>query len=233
VNAARLFRSDRAPNLLLGEGVDVPEGTYLGANVVIHAGTRLEPGCHIEHGAVIGKLSRINAGSRSLDPVARPTVLGAGTIVGCYAVLCSGVATGEGAFFGDHVLVREGACIGARACIGHSATIGLGVVIGDDTRLQGYCGIAANVVIEEGCFLGPNVTVLTGMSMHPNDDGSPGPAVIRRHCRIGTGATIMPGVEVGEGATVGASSVVTRNVAAGTLVVGSPAGVGKMLKMRD
>jgi acetyltransferase-like isoleucine patch superfamily enzyme len=57
--------------------------------------------------------------------------------------------------------------------------------------------------------------------------------MIRRHCRIGTGATIMPGVEVGEGATVGASSVVTRNVAAGTLVVGSPARIGKMLKMRD
>ncbi|MDQ3936725.1 MAG: N-acetyltransferase, partial [Actinomycetota bacterium] len=47
--------------------------------------------------------------------------------------------------------------------------------------------------------------------------------VLRRGCRIGGGAVLLPGVEVGEDAFVGAGAVVTRDVAAGALVVGVPA----------
>jgi acetyltransferase-like isoleucine patch superfamily enzyme len=218
-----LLPSDLAPYLLLGPGVEIPAGTYIGAHVVIHAGTTLGPGCHIEHGAVIGKTGRVNAGSSNPSAQGSPTVIGAGTIIGCHAVICSGASTGEGAFIGDHVLVRERARIGAGASIGHAGTVGLGAVIGDRTRLQGYCGIAAKVVIEEDCFIGPYVAVLAGMTMRPGDDHSPGPATIRQGCKIGSAVQILPGVEIGAGATVGAASVVTRNVAAGSLVRGAPA----------
>ena len=55
------------------------------------------------------------------------------------------------------------------------------------------------------------------------------PVVLKRNCWIGAGATILPGVTVGENAVVGAGSVVTRDVEANTVIVGNPARVVKTL----
>jgi UDP-2-acetamido-3-amino-2,3-dideoxy-glucuronate N-acetyltransferase len=79
-------------------------------------------------------------------------------------------------------------------------------------------------VIEEDCFLGPGVNVLTGRTM-----GSPPRAsrpVLRRGCQIGAGAKILPGVEIGEEAVVGAGAVVLGDVAPGARVRGVPAREG-------
>ena len=56
------------------------------------------------------------------------------------------------------------------------------------------------------------------------------PIILRRGCQIGMGSIIMPGVEIGEGAIIGARSVVTHNVPAWAIAVGSPAKVIKELK---
>jgi UDP-2-acetamido-3-amino-2,3-dideoxy-glucuronate N-acetyltransferase len=221
----RLESSDRAPYLLIGPGVEIPDGVYLGAHVVLHEGTRLGRDCHIEHGAVIGRASKVNAGSSSPPAKVALTIIGPGTIIGCYSVVCAGAVTGENAFIGDHSLVRERARIGAGASIGHAGTVGRDAVIGNATRLQGYCALATGIVIEENCLIGPHVVVLAGTLMRPNDDRSPGPAIIRRGSRIGSAAQIMSGVEIGAGAIVGAAAVVTRDVPAGSLVRGSPARV--------
>lgn len=90
-------------------------------------------------------------------------------------------------------------------------------------RTQGYCALASGVVIEDDAFLGPAVSVLAGLTMRPGSDGSPGPAILRRGCRIGAGAQILSGVVVGVGTVVGAGAVVSRNVAPGVLVRGVPA----------
>lgn len=225
MSTSRLDPSDRAPYLLVGPGVEIPDSAYLGAQVVLHEGTRLGRGCHIEHGAVVGRTSKVNAGSSSPPAMAASTVIGAGTIIGCYSVVCAGAITGENAFIGDHTLVREGARIGAGASIGHAGTVGRDAVIGNATRLQGYCALATGIIIEEDCLIGPHVVVLAGTLMRPNDDRSPGPAIIRRGSRIGSAAQIMSGVTIGAGAIVGAAAVVTRDVPAGSLVRGSPARV--------
>ena len=56
-----------------------------------------------------------------------------------------------------------------------------------------------------------------------------GGAVVRRLARIGANATILPGVEIGEGALVGAGSVVARDVPPGAVVAGNPARVIKQV----
>jgi len=219
-------RSDRAPNLWLADDVVVPDDAYLGVNVVLHAGVRLGAGCHVEDGAVLGKLTRPGTGSASPLAPAAPTVLGDRTVVGTHAVVCAGATTGKDVFLGDHSLTREGAVLGAGASIGHAGTVGRDARIGERVRTQGYAALAAGIVIEDDVFLGPLVSVLAGLTMRRSED--PGsdvsrPAILRRACHIGAGAQILPGVEIGEHAVVGANAVVVEDVPARTRVRGVPA----------
>ena len=82
--------SDRAPNLWVADDVVVPDDAYVGVNVVLHAGVRLGAGCHVEDGAVLGKLTRPGAAPPARWRRPAPTVLGDGTVVGTYAVVCAG-----------------------------------------------------------------------------------------------------------------------------------------------
>lgn len=221
--SARLHLSDRAPNLWVAEGVVLPDDVHLGVNVVVHAGVSLGPGCHVEDGAVLGKLTRPGRGSTSPEVLPAPTLLGPGTVVGTHAVVCAGATTGEDVFVGDHALVREGAVLGLGASIGHAGTVGRDARIGARVRTQGYAALAAGIVIEDDAFLGPLVAVLAGLTMHAGEAVVGGPAVLRRGCHLGSGVHVLPGVEVGAEAVVGAGSVVTRDVPPGARVRGVPA----------
>ena len=106
-HAVTLRQSDRAPNLWVADGVELPDDVHLGVNVVIHAGVVLGRECHVEDGVVLGKVARPNRGSKSPTPEALPTVIGAGTAVSAYTVVNAGVTLGEDVFLGDHMLVRE------------------------------------------------------------------------------------------------------------------------------
>ena len=100
--------------------------------------------------------------------------------------------------------------------------------IGDRVRIHSGCFLEM-VTIEDDVFVGPNV-VFTD-DPHPMDcpryKECKGGAVVRRLARIGANATILPGVEIGEGALVGAGSVVVDDVPPGMVVVGNPARVVK------
>ena len=75
-------------------------------------------------------------------------------------------------------------------------------------------------------FIGPGVTTTNDHTMdrHRREMALRGP-VLRRGCRVGGGATLTPGVEIGEEAFVAAGAVVTRDVAPRTVVMGVPARV--------
>jgi acetyltransferase-like isoleucine patch superfamily enzyme len=110
--------------------------------------------------------------------------------------------------------------------------------IGENTRVWQYCVILESAVIGNGCnicshvfieddvFIGPNVTFCN--DRHPKS-GNKGfvleRVIIRRGVVIGANATILPGVEIGRDAVVGAGSVVTKSVPGGVTVIGNPARV--------
>jgi UDP-2-acetamido-3-amino-2,3-dideoxy-glucuronate N-acetyltransferase len=217
--------SPLAPGLMLGEDVRVGEGVSFGTHVVIHDGVIVGDGCTIEDGAVLGKPPRLGPNSRTPSPEAARLVLAERAVVCSHAVVCFGARIGVGAIIGDHAFVREGAEIGAGSVVGEGGAIGRGVRIGAGVRLQNKVGIAHGSVVEDDAFFGPLAVALNDPTIGRREaTGTPIQGVIvRRASRVGASVVLMPGVELGEECVVGAGSVVTRSVAARTVVRGSPA----------
>ena len=227
-----LVASDRGPGLLLGPGVELPEDVLLGGHVVIYGGTRIEPGCRIQDGAVIGKRRLVSPTARSAAGAAESeTVLERGAAAGCKAVIVAGARLGPGAVAGDHTLIRERVVLDAGAVVGSGSGIGPGCRIGAGSRLMPHALLALDTVVEEGVFCGPRLIVTNDPAMGRQGAGVVHPVTtLRRGCRIAANVTLLPGVEIGEDALVGAGSVVTRSVPPRTVVVGSPARVVRELR---
>jgi UDP-2-acetamido-3-amino-2,3-dideoxy-glucuronate N-acetyltransferase len=199
----------------------VADGCEAGPGAWIAPGTVIGPGCVIEANAVLGKVPRL-AGrpQRELAPLE----LGANVTICAGAVVYAGTRIGDGAIVGDQAQVRERAVIGARTVIGRGAGIDNDVTIGARVSIQSQVYVTAFSTVEDDVFVGP-------CAMTTNDDtmGRHGPelplrgATLRRACRIGGGAVLTPGVEIGEEAFVAAGAVVTRDVPARAVVMGVPA----------
>jgi acetyltransferase-like isoleucine patch superfamily enzyme len=216
--------SDLAPGLLLGPGVEMGVDARIGGNVVIHGGTRIGNRVLIQDGAVVGKgfrLGELSSAPRDDVPAA---VLGDDSSVLAGAVVFAGAQLGEGAIAGDQSNVRERAVIGAGSVIGRGSAVDNDVRIGDRVRVQSNCYITADTEIEDDVFVGPGVITTNDhtMARHAPDAPVPGPK-LRRACRIGGGAVLCPGVEIGEEAFVAAGAVVVGDVAGRAVVMGVPA----------
>jgi UDP-2-acetamido-3-amino-2,3-dideoxy-glucuronate N-acetyltransferase len=216
--------SDLAPGLLLGDAVELAEGVAFGAHVVIHAGVRVGANAIVQDCAVIGKQPHL--GRRSTAPRDKPsaTTFGGGAAILTAAIVFAGARIGAGAIIGDQSQVRERTEIGADAVIGRGVGIDNDVVVGERARIQTGCYLTAELVIEDDVFLGPGVITTNDntMARQPRDHPLQAPT-LRRGCRIGAGAVLCPGVEIGQEAYVAAGAVVTSDVAAGAVVMGVPA----------
>ncbi len=128
--------------------------------------------------------------------------------------------------------IRTGASIGAESVIGRGAYIGAGVLVGPRTKIQNYALVYEPAMVEEGVFIGPGA-ILTNdrnpRAIRPDgalkgvEDWEAVGVTVRRGASIGAGAICIAPVEIGSWALVGAGAVVTEDVAAYALVVGSPA----------
>jgi len=216
--------SDRAPGLVLGADVRLGEGVRLGAHVVIHAGTVVGAGAEIQDHAVLGKPPALARHSTARREPAGPLVLGAGVVVCAGAVVLAGADVGAGAILGDQSFVRERSRIGERTVVGRGSCVDNDVVVGADVRVQSGVYLTAHSEVEDDVFIGPGVCTTNDdtMARHSPEYALRG-ARLRRACRIGGGAVLCPGIEIGEEAFVAAGAVVTRDVAARTVVMGVPA----------
>jgi acetyltransferase-like isoleucine patch superfamily enzyme len=159
------------------------------------------------------------------DPVnfvrVSPTVqLGRNVVIHCFANLY-GCLVGDETRIGAFVEIQAGAHIGARC------------------KISSHCFVCSGVTIEDEVFVGHGVMFTNDRDPHATtEDGEPQsaadweliPTRVCRRASIGSGAVILPGVTIGEGALIAAGAVVTRNVEPGAVVAGCPA---RFLRLRN
>jgi UDP-2-acetamido-3-amino-2,3-dideoxy-glucuronate N-acetyltransferase len=121
--------------------------------------------------------------------------------------------------------VLPGARIGADCNICDGVFVENDVVVGD--RVTVKCGVQLwdGIVLENDVFVGPNATFTNDAFPRSRQEFLQSRTIVRSGASIGANATLLPGIEIGAGAMVGAGAVVTRSVPPGTIVVGNPARV--------
>jgi acetyltransferase-like isoleucine patch superfamily enzyme len=124
--------------------------------------------------------------------------------------------------------------IGDETRIGAFVEIQKGAKVGRRVKISSHTFICEGVEVEDHVFIGHGVTfindaypraVTAAGELQTADDWKVVPTFVRRGASIGSGSTILCGIEIGEGAIVGAGSVVTRDVPSRTIVAGNPARV--------
>ena len=194
---------------------------------IVYPGTKLGDGVKVLEHAVVGKQPALSPRSTAKREELPPAAIGDGTIVSTGAVVFAGSQIGARVILGDQSCVRERVVVGDDVVIGRGSLVENDTTIGAMTKIQAEAYITAYSTLEEHVFIAPCVVTTNDNFMGRTErrrELIKGPT-IRRGARIGGGAVLLPGIEIGEEAFVGAGAVVTKNVQARMVVVGNPARV--------
>jgi acetyltransferase-like isoleucine patch superfamily enzyme len=194
---------------------------------IVYEGTVLGDNVRVLENAVVGKQPSLGSKSTAKRDPLPPTTIGDNTIISTGAVVFAGSRIGADCIVGDQSCIRERVTMADDCILGRGSLIENDTSIGKGTRIQAEAYITAYSTLEEDVFIAPCVVTTNDNFMGRTEKRKAlmkGPT-IRRGARVGGGAILLPGVEVGEEAFVGAGAVVTKDVPARKLVVGSPARV--------
>lgn len=158
--------------------------------------------------------------------------------MGVYQTIAEDVILGQDVFLAQFVNLY-GCSIGDYSRIGTFVEIQKGVHIGSNCKIQSHSFICEGVRIKNRVFIGHGVTFINDKlpkttnldgTIKRNGDWTCTETTIEDEASIGSGSTILCGINIGRGAVIGAGSVVTKNVPDGQVWVGNPA---KPLKEQD
>jgi len=212
-------------NVVIEENVKIGQGTYLGHNVVVHSGTKIGNNVWVDDGSILGRIPRSGLSSkRKAKQNLPPLEIGDECVIGVNAILYQGTKIGNQVLVGDLASIREKNVIGDRSIIGRLVMVEQNTKIGNRVVIQTGSHITGDMTIEDDVFLGDEVSTANDNKMGKGDHFYIGPC-IKRGARIGSNATLLPGVVIGQDAVVGAGSVVTKDVPPQAKVMGTRARV--------
>ncbi len=148
-----------------------------------------------------------------------------------YLSIADNVKLGENVKIFNYVNLY-GCEIGDNTKIGTFVEIQKGAKIGKNCKVSSHTFICEGVTIEDEVFVGHNVTFINDIyprstteagGLQTEDDWVCIPTLVKRRASIGSSATLLAGITVGENAIIGAGAVVTKDVPADTIVAGNPA----------
>lgn len=190
-----------------------PSGQWLRLSPDVTLGA----GHHVAPGVLLGWLPGRPLGDCVL-------LIGPGARIRSGTVIYAGTTIGAHLETGHNVVIREQNVIGDEFSIWNGSVVDYGCTIGSRVKMHCNVYIAQFTVIEDEVFLAPGVVVAN--DPHPGCPSSKecmrGP-LIKKGAQIGANATLLPFITIGEGAVVGAGSVVTKDIPPHTLAYGNPA----------
>jgi acetyltransferase-like isoleucine patch superfamily enzyme len=203
----------------------VSVGAEIHPTAIVYPGTVLGEGVKVLEHAVVGKQPTLSPRSTAKREPLEPAVLGDGAIVSTGAIVFAGTRIGARAIVGDQACIRERVELGDDVVVGRGSLVENDTTIGAMTKIQAMAYITAYSTLEEHVFIAPCVQMTNDNWMGRTEKrfGNVMGPTIRRGARVGGGVVLLPGIEIGEEAFVGAGAVVTKDVPPRTVVVGNPA----------
>ncbi len=160
-------------------------------------------------------------------------VIGDNATIRSGAIIYPNVKIGNNFRTGHNVLIRDDTEIGDNVLVGSLVVIEGHVKIGNNVSIQTGAYIPTDVIIEDNVFIGPHAVLTNGkypirepeIRLREKLGGRLAGPILRKGASLGANCTILPGVEIGEGAMVAAGAVVAKDVGAWKLAIGVPAKV--------
>jgi acetyltransferase-like isoleucine patch superfamily enzyme len=201
------------PTALVSNHATIGENVEVGAFTIVHDNVSIGDNTIIENHCEIGVPTKSMSSGHDL-------VIGQNGHIRSHSIIYTGSEFGDNLITGNRVTIRENTVAQKNLQVGSLAEIQGHCSIGNFVRLHSNVHIGQHSKIDDFVWLFP-YTVLTN-DPHPPSDHFIG-VHLERYAVISTSAVILPGITIGEGALVAASSLVTKNVAPDTLVAGNPA----------
>lgn len=227
-----------ATSVHLGEGTtfghfcvieeDVTIGTdcQIGHHVVIHAGTTIGNNVRIDDHTTIGKQPMRAANSAvTQEKLLPPARLGNRCLIGASVVLYAGCVLGEKILVADLATIREDVTVGDFTIVGRGVAIENQCTVGRYCKLETNAYLTAYSHLEDRVFVAPGVLTSNDNFIGRTEERFKHfkGVTVRRGGRLGVGAVILPGKEIGPDGVVAAGGLLTRDAKAHMIYAGLPA----------
>jgi acetyltransferase-like isoleucine patch superfamily enzyme len=222
------------PFAVIQENVKIGHHVIIHPHVVIESGVTIGDHTEIFPGAYLGKEPKGVGTTTRLPEFTPQLVIGENCSIGPNVVIYYDVIIGNQCLIGDGASIREKVIIGEKCIIGRGVMVNYNVKIGNRTKIMDLANITGNCQIGNDVFISMHVSTANDSAIGAlgyDEANQQGPK-IHHGAKIGVGANLLPNLEIGENAVVAAGAVVTKDVAANTLVAGIPARFVKNLSKK-